>query len=938
MTNEPEYLEENPFPYTGAFSYAPGRPLGKQTGTLPRHCIARLKEELQTFIDEFRPEWTAAGGVIVLRGPTGSGKTHTVCAALGGIAADLGDSAEISVYTIQQNESFFQCYDQVAKILRERPELLRKAARGLLGAMAARQVGDNLRQSAKDQHLEPEASERLAAAVSHELAGPLRRDPDKAEKLLSSYVAERSATESLQESVLLGLTQDRFGQNLKLAVEALQGKKYDQAAMKWFCLEPVMAEELSAMGISGPIQSAEDATAALRVLAGLFTMSGQPFILAIDQFEKLVPETEQVIAHRNAGYLRSLVEGFTRTNALLVLTGTDDGWGRLPIDLRERVGKRIIDCPRLELEEAEDLIRVYLTPAMKGLETRKRDLFPFDRGAVRAMLSVGGGNPRKLLQICHVLVRAAKGGKITDGSVKELARHDPPIYFDREAARRETRKMLTLQSMPFQEYEMVQGLRFDFIVNDGAGNVAMLIDVKEAFFRDDEAASAYVYANKANKLRGLGIQAPVFLIAAGYVSPEVNKLLADTGVVDTLIVYSPDTYAAELRAIIEDLRRRAPAIRPPDPDVTSKLDKLIALNLTRTEQTAVFDKRSLDLGEQQARERYEKRFETARSDWSKLRRDLEKSITDARQARRNTGLLQLNQQIRSALWTLVARDVLLAIVAAFTALAPAVLPDPGWKPIVIAYTRFVAAGCAGWLVMDLFSIVMRPRWWQRLGSAAELDLIAAEPLPYIFLRFLWMNPLVMNPFVRLQSYPRRDPERVFAEPLALIREAALRSSGDIRLTRMAWRVAETLLLCEPPARKVTFETPPPLKVLQDIKLISVLAKTSNMNLSRDDDAGSKNTSSRPQVSFIQQLAGEFAAQEGTWYGAFDEGLDRTDLRKLPFVSERQMREAVQELSPLAEGGLGTYDFLDSVALVDQMFLFCSQYLFYTERDVLRGPS
>jgi hypothetical protein len=51
-----------------------------------------------------------------------------------------------------------------------------------------------------------------------------------------------------------------------------------------------------------------------------------------------------------------------------------------------------------------------------------------------------------------------------------------------------------------------------------------------------------------------------------------------------------------------------------------------------------------------------------------------------------------------------------------------------------------------------------------------------------------------------------------------------------------------------------------------------------------------------------------------------------------------LREAVEMLSPLSEGGLGTYDFLDSIAQIDQMFLFCSQYLFYTERDVLRGPS
>jgi hypothetical protein len=91
-------------------------------------------------------------------------------------------------------------------------------------------------------------------------------------------------------------------------------------------------------------------------------------------------------------------------------------------------------------------------------------------------------------------------------------------------------------------------------------------------------------------------------------------------------------------------------------------------------------------------------------------------------------------------------------------------------------------------------------------------------------------------------------------------------------------------------------------------------------------------------SFAETLAIAVGRQQGDLYQAFDLGLDRANLAKLPFVSERQLREAVRQFSPFEEGGLGTYDFLRSIPQIDQLFLFCSQYLFYTERDVLRGPS
>jgi hypothetical protein len=56
---------------------------------------------------------------------------------------------------------------------------------------------------------------------------------------------------------------------------------------------------------------------------------------------------------------------------------------------------------------------------------------------------------------------------------------------------------------------------------------------------------------------------------------------------------------------------------------------------------------------------------------------------------------------------------------------------------------------------------------------------------------------------------------------------------------------------------------------------------------------------------------------------------------MAFVTERSLLEALHELSPFEEGGLGTYDYLNSIKTVDRMFLFVSQLLLYFERDLLQ---
>lgn len=66
--------------------------------------------------------------------------------------------------------------------------------------------------------------------------------------------------------------------------------------------------------------------------------------------------------------------------------------------------------------------------------------------------------------------------------------------------------------------------------------------------------------------------------------------------------------------------------------------------------------------------------------------------------------------------------------------------------------------------------------------------------------------------------------------------------------------------------------------------------------------------------------------------AYESGLS-SDL-SYPDISQREIEYAVRELSPFEEGGLGTFDDLESIAEIDQFYLFFRQLAFEKERGLV----
>src|SRR5262249_13181181 len=132
-----------------------------------------------------------------------------------------------------------------------------------------------------------------------------------------------------------------------------------ETAHRWFLGYEITVDEARKLGVSGPITSPDMAKWALQLIATLFRRAERPFVLCIDQFEKLVVVNDGLHA-QNAGLLHSLVEVIPREHGLLLFSGTDFAWSLLPSDLRQRFSDNIIRFPVLTLTEARQIIDVYL--------------------------------------------------------------------------------------------------------------------------------------------------------------------------------------------------------------------------------------------------------------------------------------------------------------------------------------------------------------------------------------------------------------------------------------------------------------------------------------------------------------------------------------------------------------------------------------------------
>jgi hypothetical protein len=913
----------NPFPLLGTFTIAGERQIAENVGRwIPRVPIKRLIEEVESYRVDFAPAWTGRGRALILRGPHGSGKTHTIYAGLCSAAAPLKNEAPgliFSLYTICQDDNFVVFYRQVVARLNKEPGILKKLAQSLLGAMTAEQWSEDLGKDSPDR----------------EVAEALRADPDQVARTLDSYTVSRSGTVSRQEKAILDLTPSAFNKDLNAAITALQGNRYDQAAARWLSLEPISSEEQEAIGISGPIEGPDNALAAALLIVALLTSAGYKLILVLDQFEKLLVSTEPIVKKRNEGYIRSLIEGVRLRNALLVLSGSDDGWACLPEDVKSRIGPRVVDCPFLAFEEALDMLRLYLTPAEAEFVPGRGGIYPLTLPAVKEMLTLSGGNPRKFLQFCHEAMRQAIASKtvIDEVAFREIAESSSGQYFDHDSVVAHLRRVLRSQPLRVVEEFPFEGTRIDFAVLYEDASPALLVEVAQAIFQDDEARNAHEVVSILSRARESGVFAPLVLIVTGYISPQVVDSLKS--VVQKLICYAPGSFEQELLPVLDAIHRNAPpAQAPANRNLENKVaDLLQRLTEQRNNQSVIIQNRVAELVDAQAK--YQQSFEAARRDWADLRRNLSEEIRATRESRGNEAQQQVNSQIKLARIFWVVRDGLLTTVAIWALLSrrgylPMILPsDLDLLLIVSVALAFVAS--------DTLLAAIVPSAWSEVHDPQDLQRFGRDFISATYGMIHAPNPIFR--LVRYRSFRSRIPN----ERLRLIRQAACRdcTHWELPADRSFWTIPEALMLVE---ADVAIKGKPPADISRAVDILTSLraSKTDErIEIQSSDSVPTEDATSIEaaplELPSVTDLAAQVGRRKGVGYRLFDNGLDSVIPHQLAPVGERSLREAVRALSPFGRDGLGTYDFLTSIDIIDDMFLFYSQALFYSERGLFKKP-
>lgn len=924
------YPLRNPFPHQGTLRLAGQRldgsipNLAGDFRTIFRRPIGKLERFLSDSLSRFQPEWSGDGGTAFVRGRHGSGKTHTLFAAWQKFAKD---GRVFPVYTVAQESDFTSLYRQFTGRLSL--PLLIELSRGLLANMAVEELAAKgpLPKTAQDPGSEgppvPVALQSPGGAVEaaeaaesdqKELRQVLKSDQKRVKKLFSSYAVEEGAAKARQRGTLTDLTQGNS--DLGRAVQCLQGDQFAADAADWLCMRPVTAQKLQAMGIAAPIGSAQQAAAALELLAALFTVVDRPLILFIDQCEKLA-EGNSPAALANSGLVRSLIEAFESRNAALVLAGTQEGWDCLPEDARQRIGLNVIDSEFLTLDEALDLVRLYVTPLQEEFRPGVGGLFPFTEDAVREILQLSAGNPRKLLQYCHVMFRRAEPTRaqidvamVNSTAQAELANQ----FFDQPRVVQETRRILARQHYGFREEFSLAGMRFDFALLEDQRPV-VVVNVSGAVFGRDEASNALLAADTVKKLRTSGELATFVLVVTGYVSPEVTAPLSR--VVNELIVFAPEDFERRLESVLERARLATPA---PTRDELSEADRaalraLSQIGTKRVEETRIFEKREGQVVETHEQRRYAERRDMARRDWIARREQLELNIANARKAREIGEWESMEKERKAAnvrRWSLDAALALIIVVMVVVALEMA-----SFSPNVAAgaiISGAVALLIVAWELMLLF---LRADWILKSLSEEELIRLAArnEGLAmFTFIRTPTTRFLANSRLIRRSIPMESIADMIKAEPLRTLRVAYCRLIADLPvgpdMTPIYDAAPEAALL-------VGLGHEPPKDAEAPLDLVAAL--------------NGFDVRARPRLAYDLCSA---SFRDTPLSEAWKRGLDRVDLGVLSSFTERQIRGAVRELSPTEPNGLGTYDFLPEIEEVDQAFLFCCQLLLYFERDLL----
>jgi hypothetical protein len=617
------------------------------------------------------------------------------------------------------------------------------------------------------------------------------------------------------------------------------------------------------------------------------------------------------------------------------------------------------------------------------------DLFPFTAAAVGRALQFGSGNIRRFLQICAAVLDKALPDQQTVGPdlvnqvLQESGRH-----YTRETVAQEIEDILRKRTLRFERNFHFEGITADIAVLPGGWGGGreprLLVQISQALFSQDEANKALGHVELIQKLHEGVIPTRFVLVVLGYASPAVTKVL--TPFVHDLVVYRADRFRADFEKALDRMPRAEPAaaqsreerelIQQQLADLRKSLQDVLE---TRKTETSALEKRLEELLWRQESQRANEKRPEARDAWIEERRHIEDQIRAARMERQKRALEELERlRFKAEFDRKQTQRLQAAAVGIGTAATTAGLiwflhfdlTNFGLYPAAALVLFASAAAAATVFLMDRFRDRRRRELASPVVSREDLDHLAHD---YLASQGFELRDETVLSFLRHPNPQLRYVGALAAngstglsfmvavlrsERSSIVRQQLARQIGKLidtsDLSPMEWphEMKECGYMLEAFIERTPAQTSVPPgsaavapdstgvldRFRRSLQTLAVIVGsppvTQGASLAMDLAAMLAGRSPVPSPTMPPALPKYPPDVVWPLCQAYQSSF--VNFVPPPGLTEHAVRDAMGELSPLDEAGLGALDDLHHLSEVEQFYVFFRQVLFRMEQGMSGG--
>ncbi|KES09080.1 hypothetical protein BU52_03250 [Streptomyces toyocaensis] len=475
-----------------------------------------------------QPDASGTGHVIAVVGEYGTGKTHLTVEVLRQVLSG-GDETVHTLYVDAPADTFLALYKE---------RFFRKLDKA------------DVRRRVTEYYADIVADELTDSPLTSDAARLLR------ERQLSPQDVVRRL--GLRESTFLQELQARLGHitehaDFGTALALFLRPEFEAAVWEWLAGHPA-DPALKERGVERTIDNDISALEAIGVFAFLYGRQGHRFVLAVDEFEKVLSRGTRSARHEGSVLaFKKLLEVFAQTRSLLILSGLPDFMEILPPDAQQRISC-LVRPTALSFEDARQYIRYSL-----GRSGTDAGLRPFSDEVIAYLVELAGGNARKVIRLCYHAYQAgaAAGTDITRAMIREVARDQFEVSSPQDV-RAEIVRVLDSGGWAFEPDHRLgedDGTQVTFWLPVGDNGTGLGVVVTQSILNEEEALRVAQQGEQV--LAATTASSFVVLVVNGYLAGQ----LADTVTSEfaRVFTYSPRRFPEDFAAAVKGFMQRLEA-------------------------------------------------------------------------------------------------------------------------------------------------------------------------------------------------------------------------------------------------------------------------------------------------------------------------------------------------------------------------------------------